>query len=220
MKTTYSYNWSGYAQSGARHGEFTGIKSYWSVPRLTGGANEQWASDWAGIDGYNNQRLVQTGTDSVVYGGQRYYEAWTEIIPADEVPAPVAVHPGNRMEGIVLKRSGARWSMTLRDLSTGRSYTRTVHYSTPGQSAEAIHERPEVGGSLANLAITNPVTYSSTYAQSGGKWRPLLHARPGETVSRIYMVNNADTAVIATPSAPGRGGLSFRVAYGPWAPSP
>ena len=61
-----------------------------------------------------------------------------------------------------------RWSMTIADLTRHENYTRTVRYSTPGQSAEAIHERPEVNGSLASLARTSTVPFQpSSYCPAG-----------------------------------------------------
>ena len=113
--------------------------------------------------------------------------------------------------------------MQVKDLTTGQSGSRIVSYTTPGTSAEVIHERPTVGGSLADLAKTtkvtqNPATYATTINTS--PTIPLMNAASGATVNQIFMVNNADTKVIAAPSVPDSDNDGFAVAYGATSPSP
>jgi hypothetical protein len=219
-------NWSGYAQSTKKDGTFTAVKDFWTVPTVnTKPAGDQYSSDWVGIDGFSNSKLVQDGTEADNLGGTAHYDAWTEILPASEVVIPgLTIKPGNKMEGLVEETKAGTWQMTVFDLTTGKSGGRTVKYSTPGRSVEAIHERPEVDGSFATLASTGNVTFNpgslSTAAPGTQTWKPLLKVATGATLNEIFMVNNNDTAVIASPSAPSANGEAFAVADGSKSPAP
>ena len=136
----------------------------------------------------------------------------------------LTIHPGDRIEGLVQEVSANTWQMTVFDLTTGKSGGRTVSYTAKGTSVEAIHERPLVNGSLATLAKTGPVTFDpgsySTAAPGSTSFKPLLSAASGATLNEIFMVNNASTAVIASPSAADSDSDGFKVADSPTSPSP
>jgi len=220
-----SYNWSGYAQSTKTDGTFTAVKDYWTVPTVTTKAGDQYSSDWVGIDGFSNQTLVQDGTEADNINGTVKYDAWTEILPASEVVIPgLVISPGNSMEGLVEETKPGTWKMTVFDLTTGKSGGRTVKYSSPGLSVEVIHERPEVGGGLANLATTTNVTFDpgslSTAPPGTPTWKPLLKVVTGATLNEIFMLNNPGTAIIASPSAPDSDSDGFTVADGATSPPP
>jgi hypothetical protein len=188
-----------------RGGAFTAAKEFWTVPTVKTGSGNQYSADWVGIDGFSNAKLVQDGTEADNVGGRAIYRAWTEILPAPEVViSGLAIHPGDRIEGLVQEVSANRWQMTVFDLTTGQSGGRTVSYAAAGTSVEAIHERPVVNGSLAALAKTGPVTfdpgsYSTAAPGSVPSFKPLLSAASGATLNEIFMVNNAGTKVIASP---------------------
>jgi peptidase A4-like protein len=221
-----SSNWGGYAQSATAKSKFKAVKDFWKVPTVnTSASGNQFSADWVGIGGFSDQTLVQDGTEADHVNGHAQYDAWTEIIPAPEVVIKgLAIHPGDRMEGIVQETKPGTWKMTVMDLTTGKSGGRTVQYNSSGKSVEAIHERPEVNGSLANLAKTNNVSFVpgsfSTAAPGTLSWKPLLKAATGATVNEIFMVNNGGTAVIASPSAPSSKGDGFTMADGSKSPAP
>jgi len=222
----YSYNWSGYAQNGKATKKFTAVKSYWTVPTVKAGVSgTQYSSDWVGVDGYSNSKLVQDGTEADNVNGKAQYSSWTEILPAASVNTPLTIHAGDKMEGLVEEYATNKWEMTVSDLTSGKSYTKKVSYTTPEQSAECVHERPEVGGSLANLAATsnvsfNPGDYSTAAAGKTPVWQAMEKAISGETVYQMFMINNADTAVIASPSLPNSAKDGFTVADGATSPPP
>ena len=221
-----STNWSGYAQSTSKNGTFTAAKDFWTVPTVnTSKSGNQYSSDWIGIGGFNDATLVQDGTEADNIGGTAHYDAWTEIIPASEVVITgLTIKPGNKMEGLVEETAAGTWKMTVFDLTTGKSGGRTVKYTTAGETVEAIHERPEVGGTLATLATTGNVTFNpgslSTAAPGTQTWKPLLKVVSGATLNEIFMVNNNDTAVIASPSGPDSDSDGFTVADGSKSPPP
>jgi hypothetical protein len=221
-----SSNWSGYAQSTTKSGTFTAVKDFWTVPTVnTKASGDQYSSDWVGIGGFSEDTLVQDGTEADNLGGTAHYDAWTEILPASEVVITgLAIKPGDKMEGLVEETKAGTWKMTVFDLTTGKSGGRTVKYKSSGLSVEAIHERPEVGGGLANLATTTNVVFNpgslSTAAAGTQTWKPLLKVASGATLNEIFMTNNTGNAVIATPSAPSANGQAFAVADGTKAPAP
>lgn len=223
---SYAYNWSGYAQSVTKRGTFTAVRDYWTVPTVnTTVSGDRYSADWVGIGGYSDNTLVQTGTEADSIGGKAKYDAWTEILPAPEVVITgLVIKPGDKMEGLVKETTAGTWKITVFDRTTGKSGGRTVNYRSSGLSAEAIHERPDIGGRLATLARTSNVTFDpgsfSTAAPGTLVWQPLLKAASHATVNEIFMVNNAGTAIIASPSAGDTDSDGFTVADGSTSPSP
>jgi len=233
----YYYNWSGYFQTTGTPGTYTAIRDYWTVPTVnTTPSGDQYSSDWVGIGGANGANgatdatLVQDGTAANNVGGTAQYYAWAEILPAGPVIIPgLAVHPGDKIEGLVEEASPGTWQMTVYDLTTGQHGGRTVSYNSSGLSAEAIHERPctvvncPSVSDLATLASTTNVTfepgYYSTAAPGTQAWQPLLTAAPGAALHQVFMVNNSDTVVIASPSAGDPYHDGFTVADGASSPS-
>ena len=221
-----SFNWSGYAQAvSSSTGPYKAIMSTWKVPTVTEPkTGDQYSADWVGVDGFSNSSLVQCGTEADNIGGKPVYDAWTEILPANErVISGLTIHPGDKIVAYGKEISANRWKMNVTDETTGVSGGRTVSYTTPMASAEVVHERPEVGGSLANLAKTSNVTQDPAFystAINTTPTTPLMKAASGATVYRMFMVNNAGTAIIASPSKPDSDNDGFAVADSATAPPP
>jgi hypothetical protein len=222
-----STNWSGYAQSTATSGIFTAVKDTWRVPTVnTTLSGNQYSSDWVGVDGFSNGNLVQCGTEADHIGHTAVYDAWTEILPASRVVITgLAIHPGDKISAQVRETKTNTWLMQVQDLTTGKSGSKTVSYTTPGTSAEVIHERPTVNGSLATLAKTGKVTldpgsYSTSPPGTTTSYHPLMSAASGATVYQIFMVNSAGTKIFAAPSVPDSDIDGFAVAYGAISPAP
>lgn len=221
-----STNWSGYAQDTSGK-TYTDVVDTWVVPTVTAGATgTQYSADWVGIGGFSDGTLVQAGTEADNVKGKPKYAAWTEILPKSEKPiSGLAIHPGDTITTTVREISAGKWDMTVADLTTGKSGGRTVKYASSGASAEAIHERPEVNGTLATLTGTNNVSFvpgdfSSTAAGSTPVLTPLLRAAKGAKVNQIFMENNAETKVIAAPSVPSPAKDGFTVEDGATSPPP
>lgn len=226
-----SANWSGYAQVGSAKKVFTAVMGTWKVPKVKTGSGNKFSSDWVGIDGaFNNKSLIQDGTESDNIGGIAKYDAWTEILPAAAVVTPLVIHAGDKMEGLVQETATNKWSMTVKDLTTGKSFTRKVSYTTPQQDVEAIHERPCIKdgctsvSDLATLAATTNVTqlpdrYSTAAPGKAPAW-VALGKTDGTKLDQIFMVNNSDTAVIASPSVLNTAQDGFTVADGAKPPPP
>jgi Peptidase A4 family len=224
-----SFNWSGWAQAAA-NGTYQSVVDTWKVPTVnTGVSGTQYSSDWVGIGGLADSSLVQAGTEADNFGGTAFYQAWTEVLPAAEDPLTLNVHPGDKIKTSVKLVSGV-WHMKVKDVTTGKSAARTATQASAGSSeasAEAIHERPCIidgctsVSDLANLTQTTNVTFDpGKYGHSSTANTALMTPASGASVDQILMVNNADTAIIASPSNPDSDNDGFTVADGSTSPPP
>jgi len=230
IKVVASYNWSGYAQS-SKTNTFTGVTATFLVTTVkTEKAAIRYSADWVGIDGYSNNKLIQAGVEEDNAAGSPLYKAWTEVIPAAADPLKLFVSPGDTVTVTVRETATDRWTMTVKDVTTRKSATRSVSYATPGKSVEAVHERPCVEApcispsEIARLAQTSPETfYPAQFTRSppGQKasYAPLLRPASGASLYDIVMTNSSGKA-IATPSTPNGARDGFTVADGATAPSP
>ena len=126
-----SLNWSGYVRTGKG---FTSASASWTVPTLTS-THDGYSSTWVGIDGAtsSDRYLIQTGTEADVSGGRRSYRAWWEVItPTDVAPETLfdnlTIQPGDHITASVSRSAGGRWSMRLRDTTTGHSASHTTAF--------------------------------------------------------------------------------------------
>ena len=199
-KNSYqSTNWSGYVKTGT----FTSATATWNVPTVTTSSTDKYGSDWVGIDGFNNSDLIQTGTEEDTVGGRAEYYAWWEILPASEtVISSLTVHAGDSITGTITKGSSGKWTITLKDNTTGGSFTTSKSYSGPGTSVDYIQEAVDVNGSISVPPKLSKASFSGLKANG---------ASPALTSSgEILLVQNGTTYY--TPSSVS-GGNSFSVSY-------
>jgi len=203
-----SSNWSGYAKTGT----FTSVTAAWVVPSVSTTRKATYASQWVGIDGFNNGSLIQTGTETDYYNGSAHYAAWWEILPAAETVIPsITVHPNDHMSATITKGSGTSWTITLKNVTTGVTYTTTKTYAGPGTSAEWIEEAPTVGCLPATRA-----TYSSPdtfYPGTADGANPHLAVADGGVMIQQHRQ-------VSTPSVPDSDTDGFNMSYGSTAPAP
>jgi Peptidase A4 family len=204
----HSSNWSGVADTG---GHYMSVKGSWKVPTIVAAPGNRFAADWVGIGGFSTGDLIQAGTSEQMVGGRASYNAWTEILPAAEVPIPgFTVHPGDAMTVTVKKGTGNHWTIVVKDATSGQTFTKHLTYASCLCSAEWIHEAPTVNGSQAVLASTTNAVFDpgfvngSTVIGSGG------------TVNRIQLVGPTD----ATPSNLDSDHNGYQVADGSAVPPP
>jgi hypothetical protein len=166
-----------------------------------------------GIGGFfqGDSTLIQAGTGEQMVNGQATYNAWTEILPRAEVPITgFAVHPGDAMTVTIKKGAGKKWTIIVKDATSGKTFTKHLSYASSLRSAEWIHEAPTVGGIQATLASTTPAVFDpgsvngSTVIGSGG------------TVNRIQLLGPID----ATPSNLDSDNDGFQVQDGSGVPPP
>jgi hypothetical protein len=210
--TNTSGNWFGYNQGTLEQGSklFNSIGGQWTVPTVTqhtAGQSEA-SSDWIGVGGgcidagctATDSTLIQTGTEQDVSAtGQPTYNAWYELVPAPELQiTSLTVHPGDRMSASVSEvvSDSNVWNISLKDLTTGQSFSTTVPYTSTHTTAEWIEETPLLIGTNAGFAslpnLSNPAFGSAT-----------TNGQPaGLGTSEELDLTDSGGNVIGTPSAP------------------
>jgi peptidase A4-like protein len=219
-----SSNWSGYAiTTGA---PFMSVTGTWVVQAVSPTKKSTYSSQWVGIDGFNDNSLIQTGTESDYHNGSAHYGAWWEILPAAETVIPsLAVKPGDLMSASITQTIGTTsWTITLTDVTTGQSFSTVQTYTGPQTSAEWIEEAPTVNGRVAPLAhYYNATTGRGTPVSfDSGAAAPVNTANgsnPGLTTSEsgVMIQQNAQ---VSTPSAPDSDTDGFNMEYGSKVPNP
>jgi hypothetical protein len=203
-----SGNWSGYALTS---GTYSSISATWTVPSVSSsGATSTDSSTWVGIDGANNTDLIQTGTEQGWDAGtsSAYYDAWWEILPANET-VMFAVSPGDTIAASIQKLNSTEWSIYLLDRNSGNVISQTETYSGPQTSAEFIQEAPTFGTTIGPVAHYSPVAFYN--ARVNGK-SPALNSS-----EEIDMIQG--DSQVSTPSAPNQAANGFAVTYGATSPS-
>jgi hypothetical protein len=171
-----STNWSGYAVTGSK-GTFTSVSASWTEPSATcsssgggghgrggGGSSDQYAAFWVGLDGYANDTVEQTGTDSDCDGSTPEYYGWYEMYPAGPVYYNTSTYPveaGDSMSGSVTY-SGSTYTLTLTDNTRGWSIPTLVSGSSQARaSAEVITEAPSSNSGVLPLADFGTINYTA-----------------------------------------------------------
>lgn len=207
-----STNWSGYNQGALeQNGKlFTSIEGDWTVPTATQHTpgTAEYSSTWIGIGGgcvdagcaVTDNTLIQLGTEQdVAADGTASYSAWWEIIPAPSIAiTDLAVHPGDRMHATLSESVPGLWTMTLANLTTGKSFTQTIPYLSTKTTAEWIEETPVVvagDGTVGVGPLPNLSTVRFDGARVNGTGADLLGSEA------IQLVDSNGSAVM-TPSTP------------------
>jgi hypothetical protein len=203
-----SGNWSGYEAGSSS--KITYVSAQWVVPSVK--PIKGFSSTWVGIDGAikTDPNLIQTGTEQDYTGSSFIYRAWWEIIPAPETIIPsIVVHPGDVMFGSVQDISGNTWVITLKDLSTGKSFSIRKTYKGSGHTIEWIQEAPTLGG-IETLARYSTFEFSSAEAATsfGAPFDPHLQ------YASMAVAMSQNGHIVSSPSRPNAAGNAFRVAYG------
>jgi hypothetical protein len=159
-----SSNWAGYAVSRGTT-TFRFVSAQFTVPTVvcTGvsASSGAWSGHWIGLDGLRSSTVEQIGviagcSDSTT----PVYQAFWEMFPNAPGSPSIAIHPGDKISmSVYYNRSTRKFTLTLRDTSTGASFTRTracpSGISCPRNSAEAISEAPSDGSTGAILPLAN-----------------------------------------------------------------
>jgi hypothetical protein len=210
-----SDNWAGYAVVGKA---FTEARGSWTIPSVNCRVNPNGAASfWVGIDGWDNDTVEQTGTESQCNGIELVTYAWYEFAPKAGVTIKnMRVTPGEYMQAKV-HYNGSRFVVTLVDLTTGK-YFRTGEAVPRAKraSAEWIAESNGYSG----LPDFDPVGFGKDFTQATDTNAATDATTSGPIAAfgkRVQVAilgqKNADEAV---PSYLSFDGSSFSVTY--WNP--
>jgi hypothetical protein len=199
---SHSSNWSGYVASG---GTFSGVSATWNVPRVASASIGADAT-WVGIGGLNSRDLIQAGTQATTSQGSVRYEAWVEMLPQSSRTVSLGVSPGDSVTVSITEQSSGVWTISIKNNTSGQSYSTTVQYSSSKSSAEWIEEAPSAGRGVMPLDDFGTIGFTSATAVRDGKAMNLA----GLGARAISMINSQGE-VIAQPSQLGADGGSFTV---------
>jgi Peptidase A4 family len=214
-----SSNWSGYAITGST---YTAVTGNWTVPSVAPSNTVTYSAAWAGIDGFNNNSLIQTGTEQDnLFGIPRYGAWWTTSAQgfAEQTITTGCtgsgscgrVVPGDRMTASINGSIGGAWTITLSDSTQSWSFTEgPIAYSGPGTSAEWIMEAPSgLGGVLPLAHYSSPMTFDPGTVNNNAN-PTLVASNGGEMIQ--------GRQVVSIPSGPDTDTDGFNMAYGSTAP--
>ena len=120
ISLTLSDNWAGYVATTDTSNPFTDVYGNWTVPDITGSANNSMADVWVGIGGVLGQNIIQVGTRLFRDAAGNYqYIAWYENYPADIVYMG-SVTPGHSMRAATWQVDATKfWHVVLEDDTSG-----------------------------------------------------------------------------------------------------
>jgi Peptidase A4 family len=196
--TFTSSNWSGYLLTGSG---FTSAEGSWTVPAVTcaagGTTKNQYSAFWVGLDGYiGSNKVEQIGTESNCEDTTPQYYAWYELYPNPQVVlSGITIAPGDQMSASVVYKGMnskgllSEFDVTIQDVTTGKSFTRTIGLSTAPEraSAEWIAEAPTSNNTILPLADFGTALFGQV--STGRDWDQLrdgqcCHQRPHRTIPR------------------------------------
>jgi hypothetical protein len=214
-KNGTSSNWSGYAVesnlSSPLNNAVNQVLGQWVVPAVTCTRSTTYSSTWVGIDGYSDGTVEQTGTEQDCYRGKPVYYAWFETYPQPEYEItnlPVAA--GNTMSASVQYTSPNLYTLTIKNMINGSSYSTTRRLAAQRQSAEWVQEAPSSWFGVLPLANFGTVNFTGSSANLAGQTGTISSTNWQN--DEITMLLNINTPK-AIPSALSPDGSSFSVTW-------
>ena len=150
-------------------GPYAGVKGTFTVPYVNtknASCSEQ-LGEWVGLDGAATlsasagKSIIQAGIGEgmdnpytqTCISGQFYIWAWWEILPQPETWVwSMIVRAGDEVSVDIHQVSTGRWSVSITDDTSGRSYSTQQRYSAAPTTAEWIVEATEIP-SLCGLGV-------------------------------------------------------------------
>jgi hypothetical protein len=161
-----------------------------------------------GLDGLGSATVEQVGIEADCAGSTPRYYAWYEMYPKP-VSVAFTVHAGNAVRAsVTYKRSARKFVLMLRDISTGRHFTRILKCAAKiclRSSAEVISEAPSSSsGGILPLANYRAASFSSITLTTSTGHRSGLTSRYWKTY-QIVEVGESSRKLAAQPTSVGRG---------------
>ena len=193
ISNSTSSNWSGYS---AINGRYTSVSASWKQPTASCTSQTTYSSFWVGLDGDGSSTVEQTGTSADCSGGSPRYYAWYEMYPKFPVNLSLAIRPGDSISGSVTTDGSGRFTLTLRNATTGASFTTTQTLKRARlASAEVIAEAPSNSSGIVPLTDFGFVDF--TAAKANGVLLDTLNP------DRIDMVSGGVTKASTGPISNG-----------------
>lgn len=173
--TATSTEWSGYAGDS---GPYSAVSGSFTVPSVTCGADDTYALEWLGIDGWGSSSVEQAGTETDCLNGvplyRAFYEMWGDQAENDGLEVnPVGNYPVAAGDdfSVSVSLTPLGWSFVLTDATAGWTFATIVASPTPAPaqySVEAVVEAPRedcpATCDISQLAQVSPVTFTNLVA--------------------------------------------------------
>jgi Peptidase A4 family len=189
----------------------SGVNGSWVVPTVNALAGDGFSAVWVGVGGFFDDSLIQIGTEQDVVGGVAVYSAWYELLPSTAVTVgSISVSAGDSLFASVTlaDASSKTWLISIVDVSSGQSFSKSLVYDSGMLSGEWVVERPTVGNRIGGLADFGAVTFtgcSATLSGTSGAISKFDHAD-------VTMVNRQNVELV-TVSSLSSDGTSFTANY-------
>ncbi len=198
-----SENWSGSVLFIGAGDSFTWISGSWTVPHVyqsPAATGTEYSSAWLGLDGDGSGDVLQAGTETDS-DGTCY--AWFEWFPNGSIGVSnFPVTPGDVVSLVLCATNSTTASISIGNLTaeyyTNFSFSAPTGTSLVGNCAEAVVERPEINGQLAELPRYGEVFFDNTTATSANGV-----AYPIAAGTAMSMVADDGVTVISTPTFEG-----------------
>ncbi|MEY2422519.1 MAG: hypothetical protein QOI95_2586 [Acidimicrobiaceae bacterium] len=222
LAASTSSNWSGYNQGMLEAGKSAGfhqVSAQWVVPMATQHkrGRAEYSATWVGIGGgcldtacnVTDATLIQAGSSQdVAANGKASYEVWYELIPGPSISiSNVPVKAGDTVLvdiHEVIANTNV-WIITVKNLTTGTTFTTTLPYSSTHATVEWIVETPLIIGTDGTgvAAMPNLANERFTGASVNG-------GNAGLVAAEQIVLEDGNGQRLATPSQPS-GGNQFSV---------
>jgi Peptidase A4 family len=181
-KALSSTNYSGYGAE-LPGSSVSSVSGSWTQSTVHCSGKETSAvATWVGIDDGGVRNLEQVGTEAVCQPGSKVptYATWYEMYPQPQVPV-ASIRPGDHFTASVSKR-GSAWTLTIKDTTTGRSFTTKKTRTATALEALWVIEAParaKSNGDLQVLPLSSfgKMTMTGCSAVVGGARRVISDAR-------------------------------------------
>lgn len=209
--TSYqSTNWAGYISTS---GTFTAVSGTWVAPNPTPTSTTVESGDgtWVGIGGITTSDLIQIGTQNTISSsGIVSTSAFYELLPAGAVGiASLTISPGDTISASITQTSANQWAISLTNVTTGRSFSKSVSYASSLSSAEWIQEDPSYNdGRLVLLDNFGTVQFSNATTTVNGT----VMSAAASNASQITLVGQGGASGHSGTPSPVSSG-SFTVQY-------
>lgn len=213
--SSQSSNWSGYMARAAEP-RLTCIEATWTQPNVRcPSKGSRTVAYWVGIGGVGQEALEQIGTQSACTDGRELVIVWHESLPRErsQVAEPLDVHAGDQIWAQVRWVGGARYRLTIVDITHPQQLSVTDTNSRLRRtSAEWVVEAPTGGCPSSCHVLSMPnfgrFRFSGSLVTANGILRPLDGT--GFVHDRVTMVTR--TGVIrSVVSSTAADGTSFTV---------
>lgn len=158
-----STNWAGYLATGAH---YTAITGTWTTTRPSATSEKVESGDgaWIGIGGVSTADLIQIGTQNTISSsGIVTTTAFYELLPdGAQGTASLTITPGDTISASIIQTSENQWTLAMTNVTTGRTFSKSVNYTSSLSSAEWIQEDPGyTDGSLVLLDNFGTVQFAN-----------------------------------------------------------